>query len=179
MLLTYAPVVYDVAVGRLEITQRARVTVTFEGGDPDRTMARKARLASRHFDSFINPATINPGLETHDTKSANWAYPDDAPVEFLIITPPGFVADLAPFIEWKTSTGYHVTVATTDDPQVGNTTTSIKNYISGLYGGPNPPVYILMIGDSPIPCPPTRRPVGEPAEPICHTSKWTVISIRT
>ena len=78
-----------------------------------------------------------------------WTYPDAAPVEFLIITPPQFVGDLAPFVEWKTSCGYNVTVATTD--VTGTTTTAIKSYITGLYNGPTPPVYILMIGDSPSP----------------------------
>jgi len=156
MLLTLSPVVYDVENASLEVAQRVRVTVTFEGGDTAKTRARKERLASRHFDAFIAPATVNSNLESD---AANWAYPDDAPVEFLIITPPQFVADLAPFIEWKTSTGYNINLATTDDPMVGTTTTSIKNYISGLYNGANPPVYILMIGDSPNPLP-TYSPSG-------------------
>ena len=40
-------------------------------------------------------------------------------------------------------------MATTD--VAGTSTTDIKNYITGLYNGANPPVYILMIGDSPSP----------------------------
>ncbi len=148
MLLTLSPVTYDVESARLEVIQRARVTVRFTGGDVARTIARKERLGSRHFDAFLGEATVNLNM---DLRAANWSYPDDAPVQFLIITPPQFVADLAPFVEWKTSTGFNVTVATTDDPQVGTTTTSIKTFITGLYNGPNPPVYILMIGDSPSP----------------------------
>ncbi|TFG40098.1 MAG: hypothetical protein E4H44_00805 [Candidatus Aminicenantes bacterium] len=78
-------------------------------------------------------------------------------MEFLIITPSQFVADLAPFVEWKTTTGYKVSVATTD--VTGMTTTAIKSYITSLYNGPTPPVYILMIGDSPSPLP-TYTPSG-------------------
>ena len=59
----------------------------------------------------------------------------------------GLGDNLQPFVDWKTSTGYNVSVVTTD--VAGTTTTAIKSYISGLYNGPNPPVYILMIGDSP------------------------------
>ena len=145
LLLTAAPATYDVAADTVEIATRLRVTVAIEGGDARATAAVKSRLSSRHFDAFLSGAAVNLNL----TEAAGWAYPDSAPVEFLIVTPPQFVADLEPFVEWKTSTGYHVTVATTD--VTGTTTTAIKSYITGLYAGPNPPVYILMIGDSPAP----------------------------
>ncbi|PWB75244.1 MAG: hypothetical protein C3F15_06595 [Holophagae bacterium] len=146
MLLTLAPVAYNVDRGTLEVTTRAQVSVRFSGGDLAATVARKERLASRQFDAFLGSATVNLNL---GLEAANWAYPDDAPVEFLIITPPQFVSEIAPFVEWKTSCGYHVSIATTD--VTGTTTTAIKSYIAGLYNGPTPPVYILMIGDSPTP----------------------------
>ncbi|HSN56544.1 MAG TPA: C25 family cysteine peptidase, partial [Candidatus Sulfomarinibacteraceae bacterium] len=145
LLLTVAPATYDVAAGTVELATRLRVTVDIEGGDAEATAAVKSRLASRHFDAFLVDAAVNLNL----TEAAGWAYPDAAPVPFLIITPPQFVADLQPFVDYKTSTGYRVTVATTD--VTGTTTTAIKSYITGLYNGPNPPVYILMIGDSPTP----------------------------
>jgi hypothetical protein len=148
VLLTVAPVRYDADRGRIEVASRARIAIRFDGGDLAATAARKQRLASRHFDAFLGSATVNLNL---GLESANWSYPDDAPVEFLIITPPQFVAELAPFVEWKMSCGYHVTVVTTD--VTGTTTTAIKSYITGLYNGPTPPVYILMIGDSPAPLP--------------------------
>ncbi len=148
MVLTLSPVSYDADRAQLEIVQRARVTVRFEGGDVAATVAAKERLASRHFDAFLGSATLNMNL---NLEAANWSYPDDAPVEFLIITPPQFVDDLQPFVDWKTSCGFNVTVTTTD--VAGTNTTAIKGYISGLYNGDNPPVYILMIGDSPGPLP--------------------------
>ena len=142
-MLTAAPVVYDVDSGTVEIATRLRVTVAINGGDVAKTTAIKQRLSSRHFDAWLADSAINLNM----TEAGGWSYPDDAPVEFLIITPPQFVADLAPFVEWKTSTGYHMNVVTTDE--TGTSTTQIKAYIQGLYGGQNPPVYILMIGDSP------------------------------
>ena len=73
MLLTVAPVSYDVERGTLSVATRAQVTVRFEGGDLAATVARKERLASRHFDAFLGSATVNLNL---GLESANWAYPD-------------------------------------------------------------------------------------------------------
>jgi hypothetical protein len=145
IMVTASPAAYDPAAGTVEIATRTRVTVTISGGDAAATARVKERLSSRQFDAFLADAAVNLNL----TEAAGWAYPDDAPVEFLIITPPQFVTDLTPFVEWKTSTGYHVSVVTTD--VTGTTTAAIKSHITGLYNGPNPPVYILMIGDSPTP----------------------------
>jgi Peptidase family C25/Propeptide_C25/Reelin subrepeat B/Immune inhibitor A-like, MAM domain len=145
LLLTTSPLTYDATAGTVEFATRTRVTIEIAGGDAVATAAIKNRLSSRHYDAFLGNATVNLNL----TKAGGWAYPDAAPVEFLIITPPQFVADLAPFVEWKTSTGYKMSVVTTDT--TGTTTTAIKSYITGLYNGPTPPIYILMIGDSPSP----------------------------
>lgn len=145
LLVTASPATYDPDAGTVEIATRMRVTVTISGGDAAATAAVKSRLSSRHYDAFLAGAAVNLNF----TDAGGWAYPDDAPVEFLIITPPQFVADLQPFVEWKTSTGYNVSVVTTD--VAGTTTTAIKSYLTGLYNGPTPPVYILMIGDSPSP----------------------------
>jgi len=153
MMVTVVPGAYDVAEGRVEVATRLRVTVTITGGDLRATDQVKQRLSSRHFDAFLHESAIN----LNHTEAGGWAYPDSAPVEFLILTPPQFVADLQPFVDWKTSSGYNVSVVTTD--VAGTTTTAIKSYISGLYNGPNPPVYILMIGDSPSPLP-TYTPSG-------------------
>ena len=153
LLLTTSPVTYDVAAGTVEFATRLRVTVEISGGDAVATAAVKSRLSSRSYDAFLKGAAVNLNM----TEAGGWTYPDAAPVEFLIITPPQFVADLAPFVEWKTSTGYNVSVVTTD--VAGTTTTAIKSYITGLYNGPTPPVYILMIGDSPSPLP-TYTPSG-------------------
>jgi hypothetical protein len=148
VMLTVAPVAYDPTAGTLQVAQRARVELRFEGADVAATRQRKARLASRHFDDFLTGATLNLNF---GGRTADWAYPSAAPIEFLIITPPQFVAGLQPFVDWKTTCGYRMTVTTTD--VAGTTTTAIKSYISGLYNGATPPVYILMIGDSPSPLP--------------------------
>ena len=148
MRLSVSPVRYDVAAGTLEVARRIRVRVDFSGGDLAATRARKQRLASRHFDSILDRGTVNLNF---GGKAAGWHYPADAPVEFLIIAPndAAMLTALEPFVAWKTSTGFNVNLVTT--AVTGTTTTAIKSYIQGLYGSANPPVYILMIGDSPSP----------------------------
>jgi hypothetical protein len=62
-----------------------------------------------------------------------------------------FEQTLAPFITHKHNIGYDVIVGYTDDPNVGNTNTSIKAYLQNLYHNPpsgyNPPQYVLLVGD--------------------------------
>ncbi len=146
--LSFSPVEYDVAAGILKIAKRVGVRLSFVGGNAAATMAKRQRLSSRAFDAFVGRSALNLGFSSSDgNRAGEWQYPSDAPINFLIITPPAFVAGLQPFVDWKTTCGYNVTVVTT--ATAGTTTTDIKAYISGLYSGPNPPVYILMIGDSP------------------------------
>ncbi|MFC2111617.1 C25 family cysteine peptidase, partial [Bacteroidota bacterium] len=58
---------------------------------------------------------------------------------------------LAPFVSWKTKKGFTVIEAYTNNPNVGSTTTSIKNYLDSLYnaGTLNDPApsFILIVGD--------------------------------
>jgi hypothetical protein len=58
---------------------------------------------------------------------------------------------LQPFIQWKTQKGFKVIQAYTNDPLVGNTKSSIRNYLMGLYNTPptgfDPPSFILFAGD--------------------------------
>ncbi len=112
--LAFAPIQYDVDAGALRIASRVSIRLTFEGGDDVATLAKKSHLSSRAFDGFLGRATLNLGFSgSSNGRDAGWAYPDEGPIEFLIVTPQTFVSDLQPFVDWKTSCGYNVTVATT------------------------------------------------------------------
>ncbi|NJK96811.1 MAG: hypothetical protein HC905_19520 [Bacteroidales bacterium] len=62
-----------------------------------------------------------------------------------------FETALSPFIAHKENLGYNVIVGYTDEPNVGNTTTSIHDYLEALYNNPpvgiSPPHYVLLVGD--------------------------------
>ena len=72
------------------------------------------------------------------------------PVKYVIVSDPMFEETLQPFIEWKTIKGFNVITAYTDDPGVGNTTTTIKAYLKDLYDNPSDgvsPTFVLLVGD--------------------------------
>jgi len=52
-----------------------------------------------------------------------------------------------PLVEWRRQQGYEVDVVSVDD--IGNSTTSIKNYISNAYyNSENPPEFVCLVGDA-------------------------------
>ena len=52
-----------------------------------------------------------------------------------------------PLVEWRRQQGFEVEVVSVDD--IGNSTTSIKNYISNLYyNSNNPPEFVCLVGDA-------------------------------
>ncbi len=52
-----------------------------------------------------------------------------------------------PLVEWRRQQGFYVEVASIDE--IGNSTTSIKNYISNAYyNWENPPEYVCLVGDA-------------------------------
>jgi hypothetical protein len=68
------------------------------------------------------------------------------PQGLLIITPVSFYNAVLPLADWKEKKGWTTTVATL--AQTGNTSASIKNYISNAYHNWNPaPEYVILIGD--------------------------------
>ena len=52
-----------------------------------------------------------------------------------------------PLVEWRRQQGFEVDVISVDE--IGNSTTSIKNYISNLYyNANNPPEFVCLVGDA-------------------------------
>ena len=73
------------------------------------------------------------------------------PVKYVIIADPSFQAALQPFIQWKNKKGFNVIEGYTNDPLVGNTTTSIHAFIKNMYDNGTindpAPTYLLIVGD--------------------------------
>ena len=72
------------------------------------------------------------------------------PTSYVIISDRSFEQQIQPLINWKTKKGFKVIESYTDQPEVGNTSETIKNYLSDLYNNPsdyNPPSYVLLVGD--------------------------------
>ena len=142
--ISVAPVQYNPVTNRVRVYKSMDVTVTFVNANIPGTYELKSRYGSPMFKVASN-AVINP-METRDEFSG-------APIKYLIIANSMFAGNdnLEQFIAWKKRLGYIVVAAYTNDPAVGTTTTSIKNYImthvNNATAEDPAPTFILFIGD--------------------------------
>lgn len=143
--INVAPVQYNPVKGRIIVYHDIVVNVKFEGANLEFTKREKQRLYSPYFNSF-ETKLLNyiPNTNTKDSISKY-------PIKYVIVSDPMFQSALQPFIQWKTKKGFNVIEAYTNNPNVGNTTTSIKNYLQGLYNNATTadpaPTYVLFVGD--------------------------------
>lgn len=139
-----APVQYNPVSQMIRIYTRVDVEFTFAHADMAQTLSLK-KFSSPFFD-LNNDLVINKMHNTRDEYSGT-------PIKYLIIGNPMFAEneDLAAFVAWKKRLGYLVEVVFTNDPQVGNTTTSIQSYIFSHFDNAteqNPaPTFLLFLGD--------------------------------
>ncbi len=133
-LLEIRPVEYNPVLGTVTFYPDIDVDVQFDGGFiPRDALAPKAGL---------NRCILNPEVLPQKTTRGQGNY--------LVITAQAYETTIAPFAAFKSSQGYTVTTYTAPP---GSSNTALKSYISGLYGGPNPPDYVLLVGDTDtIPC---------------------------
>lgn len=139
-----SPVQYNPVSQIIRIYTRFDVEFTFANADMAQTYALK-QYSSPYFE-LDKKTVINKIQGTRDEISS-------LPVKYLILGHSMFAdnEDLAAFVAWKKRLGYVVEVKFTDDPQVGNSTTSIKNFIQSKFDNPTQedpaPTYLLFLGD--------------------------------
>ncbi len=137
------PIQYNPVKNRLRILNNLKVDIEFVGSDMAKTEAMKSKYSSSLFNSVINNYIANPTEISRENITET--------ITYVIVADRMFETALAPFITHKQQKGYNVIVGYTDMSNVGSTTTSIKNYLKGLYNNPpsgyNPPHYALLVGD--------------------------------
>jgi len=142
--INFIPFRYDPASHTLRVYYHIEFKVEFKNADMPATLSLEEKYASICFQS-INNSLVNE--EPLYNKENFKVYP----IKYVIIADRMFESQLQPFIEWKTQKGFYVVESYTDDGAVGNTLTSIKSYIQGLYDAGTPddpaPSYILFVGD--------------------------------
>lgn len=142
--LTIYPVQYNPVSGILRIYDDLDISVNFPGADVQATLDLQRKTASPYFGAAYKSLANYRPVQMKELI-------EDAPVTYVIVSDPMFQSALQPFIEWKVKRGFKVIEAYTNDPTVGNTTTSIKNYLQGLYNNPpagyNVPSFVLFVGD--------------------------------
>lgn len=138
------PISYNPVKNIIEIKYNIKFTVTFSAYGYQEYMSEKGRLYSVMHEGFYSSL---PNFTAPPTKDVITQYP----IKYVIVSDPAFQSALQPFVKWKTEKGFNVIEAYTNNPSVGNTTTSIKNYLQGLYNAGTSsdpaPTYVLFVGD--------------------------------
>jgi len=137
------PIQYNPVQNKLKILNNLKIEIKFTGADRSKTNRLKSKYSSSLFNKIFERTVPN-----FESKVKQFI---EETITYVIISDRMFESSLQPFISWKEILGYNVIVAYTDEANVGNTTTSIKNYLQNLYNNPpngmNPPHYVLLVGD--------------------------------
>ncbi|KAF0203466.1 MAG: hypothetical protein FD170_1185 [Bacteroidetes bacterium] len=142
--LEISPVEYNPAQGIIRVYENVVVDVKFNGADYSAASLLNDKTRSPYFGgvNFLNQLPKGNGQRENLTSY---------PVKMVIVSHPMFHDALQPYIEWKTKKGFTMVEAYTDNPAVGTTTTSIKNYLQSLYNAGTPedpaPSFVLFVGD--------------------------------
>jgi len=139
-----SPVQYNPVQNKIIVYDNVDVRIKFEGADPNATLNEKESKFSPYFESTYSQLFNYKPMDSKELIL-------DEPPTYIIVSDPMFETALEPFIEWKVLKGFNVVEAYTDDPEVGSTTTSIKNYLMDFYDNPptgyHPQSFVLFVGD--------------------------------
>lgn len=140
--LVVSPLQYNPVTGQLRIYHKIEASIRFVEADIQATRELKNRFFSPYFSNFSRLTDNDFASDSMLTAS---------PATFVIISPPEFETALQPLVRWKTRKGFRVIEGYTNNPAVGNTTASIKDYLQALYLNPPqgflPPSFALFVGD--------------------------------
>ncbi|MEI6898916.1 MAG: C25 family cysteine peptidase [Bacteroidota bacterium] len=141
--LTVSPILYNPVNGKIRVFTSMEVTIRYKHPDVAGTMQMKKRTASPYFGKLYN---LFPNYQSNEDNLIT-----TGPVTYVIVSDPAFHNALQPFIQWKIKKGFKVIDNYTNNPAVGNTTASIRNYLMNLYNNPptgvNVPSFVLLVGD--------------------------------
>lgn len=140
-----SPVEYNPVTNCIRVYNNLVVEISFEGAGNFKSKGIEDNLNSPYFSSVFNN-TLN-----HQPDAAELSQNSAFPVKYVIVSDPMFRDALQPFIRWKTRRGFNVTEAYTDEPEVGNSLSSIKAYLQNLYTSATTedpaPTFVLFVGD--------------------------------
>ena len=142
--LNISPFSYNPVTNELKIITKLEVKIIFKNVKYLKDISIRKKYFNPNFEhqfkQFINYLPL-------PTKDVITTYP----VKYVIIADSMFQTILQPFVEWKTKKGFEVVEGYTNDPNIGNTTASIKAFIKNIYDNATindpPPSYVLLVGD--------------------------------
>jgi len=142
--LNISPVRYNPSSNKIQVFENLEFTLVYSFQDGKTPFVDKRHLRSPYFNG-ISRGLLNRQIADQRENLTRY------PVSYVIVSDRMFEAQLQQFIDWKTQKGFTVTEAYTDQPEVGNTTTSIKAYLQSLYNAGTTeepaPSFVLFVGD--------------------------------
>jgi hypothetical protein len=140
-----SPIQYNPVQKIIKVYDNIKVRVNFVGGNTTATIQKKEELFSPYFEGIYSRFANYKAIDSKELIT-------DEPVTFIIVSDPMFESALQPYIAWKIKKGFNVVEAYTDDPNVGNSSNSIKSYLEDFYNNPpagyNPQSFVLFVGDN-------------------------------
>jgi len=142
--LEISPFRYNPVTNTLRVYNNISFSVNFKGSDLALTHELKEKYYSPYYNNTLKKLINYQPVQNKELITV-------APVKYVIVSDPAFEVVLQPFIQWKTKKGFNVVVGYTNQPSVGTTTTTIKNYLKNMYTSATPqnpaPSFILFVGD--------------------------------
>ena len=142
--LEIAPVQYNPVKGIVRVYRQMNINVVYTNADVQATLLLKTNHDNHYFKSVA-------GSVFNFKELADGYASGDQPVTYIIVSDAMFADALQPFVAWKSRKGFKVVEAYTDNPLVGNTSESIRQYLKDFYN--NPPegfasqTFVLLVGD--------------------------------
>jgi|GEM_PF-166907 PKD repeat protein len=143
--LHLSPVQYNPVTKVIRIYDELTIRVVFLHPDIQKTREQKNKNRGPYFKNLSHTVINDIAVEKPMDTLVQY------PVKYVIVSHPMFQSTLQAFVQWKKKKGFMVIEAYTNNPLVGSTTTSIKNYLQQLYDSSSPsdppPSFILLVGD--------------------------------
>lgn len=139
----FFPVRYNPVSGELQIIQTITVEINWQTPSFTEKYPNE-QLKNSLFDSLYPEMIESPVGTMDEPKLITYGS------GYLIISPDSFLSQLSPFLSLKQSQGYDVSLVSLSE--IGSSTTDgIQKFIQNAYDTwENPPVYLLLVGDSNI-----------------------------
>ncbi|MGF3584491.1 MAG: C25 family peptidase propeptide domain-containing protein, partial [Thermoplasmatota archaeon] len=139
-----SPVQYNPVSAELKLLTSCILQIDLPDSNMKQTLSTIERYATPSFEQLLQKTFVNYGYYEN--------FADNPPKDqegYLIIVYDDFYNNIQTFANWKTSKGFDVTVKKTSEIPGGPTKENIKAYIVDAYNNwPNPPSYVLLVGDS-------------------------------
>lgn len=132
------PVQVDIAKRELVVMQAARIRVRMLQEDT-RNVLLDPPVITRTFDGYYRASVVNYEYD-RDRLDRN-------PETYLVFTPDEYESRLQGWMAWKEAEGFRMEILRKSSLPAWPSPADLRNALLAHYTGPNPPVFVLFVGD--------------------------------